>query len=93
MKLYRIKDKKTGLYYCKSRDLRVTHKSGAKSWVKSNLSETGKIYKIDHRKSIRYISDHTKLTWSEGFGGRLSAASKVRYAHIDDLILEEIKLK
>jgi hypothetical protein len=48
MSVYRIKHKATGLYYCRSRDVRIdyTDSTGRKQWryTKSNLSSKGKLY-------------------------------------------------
>lgn len=51
---YRIKHKKSGLYYCPSRRVWRKFESGEKGYVRSNLSKTGKIYHSATLKWLQY---------------------------------------
>jgi len=61
MKVYRLKDPKTGLYYCPSRDIKAILPDGRERYVKSNLSKKGKIYYKSYNNDIRHIHDHTEF--------------------------------
>lgn len=54
---FRLKHKRTGLYYIPLRLVRAPNHDG---WVKSNLSKTGKVYFTDPRKHIGSVDDHTR---------------------------------
>lgn len=63
--VYKVRDKKTGLFYRPVRKVVVKKKDEdgiEKSvWVKSNLSKNGKIYSSDPRRHITSLRDHTCL--------------------------------
>ena len=60
MRPFRLKDKKTGLYYCPSRLIKVDF-NGKSQYVKSNLSKKGKIYFKPYWDNQRLCYDHTEL--------------------------------
>ena len=68
MKLYKLRHKKTGLYFCPLRSVHVKY-DGNSYWVKSNLSKKGKLYKIDPRNMIDDVHDHTELKKVQGSWG------------------------
>ena len=59
-KPFRLKDPKTGLYYCPSREVMVKWKDKS-CRVRSNLSKTGKVYFKSYEGDVREIEDHTDL--------------------------------
>lgn len=62
MKIYKVKDTVSGLYYCPSKDISIKLESGATRYVKTNLSKKGKLYRSDPRKHISSFFDHTKIS-------------------------------
>jgi hypothetical protein len=63
---FRLKHKATGLYYIPLRQIRIPNSpDGEGGWIKSNLSERGKIYFSDPRKHISEVEDHTNLTYQK----------------------------
>ena len=55
MKVYKVRDKITGLYYCPARKVKV-----GKDYIRSNLSKKGKIYQSNPLKHILFFDDHTQ---------------------------------
>jgi len=88
MKFYRVKHVPTGLYYCPSRNVRVTNNEGRRVGVRSNLSKKGKVYDKDPRSHISSIQDHTNLKTTSKWPGVDSTYSPVKDG---DLVLEQIK--
>lgn len=64
MKVYKIKHKPTGLYYCPYRYVKVPGQYGS---VKTNLSKNGKVYAT--KPSLKWIGslvyDHTLVKLSD----------------------------
>ena len=74
MKVYRLKHIPTGLYFRPSTSKAVKNEDGRTSYVKTNLSENGKLY--SRKPSFRYLSEwiwtHTEVVQS-GYFNRLEA--------------------
>ena len=88
MRFYRVKDKKTGLYYRPVRSIVVMCPDGKKRYIKSNLSaKAGKVYNNDPRRHIRGIDDHTDIEETARYPGW---KAKCRPVNKDDLELELI---
>lgn len=93
MKVYRLKHIPTGLYFCPSRELTVRNSEGKASWVKSNLSEDGKVY--TRKPSFKYLGewiyDHTEITWGSPYDyGGYTRANPSRLEIVEsDWIVEE----
>lgn len=88
MKFFRLKDKKTGLYYRPVRDIVVMCPDGKKRRIKSNLSDkAGKIYHVDPRSKIGSIQDHTVLKETGRYPGW---KSEYRPINKEDLEIEYV---
>lgn len=92
MRFFRIKDKRTGLYYMRLRNIQVEFKCGTKASVKSNLSHKGKVYHTDPRKHITSICDHTEFkdTIYSNYSGAWYRRKNWRAVSVDDLEIEYI---
>lgn len=60
MKFFKLKHKKSGLFYCPVRQISVNG-----LYVKSNLSKVGKIYHKSPLNQIKSFLDHTDLEESK----------------------------
>ena len=73
MKLYKLRHKKTGLYFCPRRFVQIKF-DGQTYWIKSNLSKKGKLYQQDPRNKIQIVYDHTKpYKFDNGWGYQIYA--------------------
>lgn len=92
MKIYKVRDKKTGLFYCPVRKItaKIKDENGIERnvWVKSNLSKNGKIYNSDPRRHITSIRDHTCLVKNSPLS--FNTRSINRDVSLEDLELIEI---
>jgi uncharacterized protein YraI len=92
MRLYRLKHKRTGLYYSGKKWVKVKYATSSgrelSDYVKTNLSKTGKIYKTKPRKFASVYHDHTNF---EVVGG--IPISSVCDFELDNFEIEELPLK
>lgn len=82
MKLFRLKDPITNLYYCPVRDIRVKHESGQSHYCKSNLSKKGKVY-FSSQPLEKNIYDHTQPIWKNQWSNYWYAKPLTRLAKLE----------